>query len=457
MPTVFGAELTLAPRSPGFAGDSGLPASPRTGIPDPPGSHLVVLARDPVGYSRLACAITEGHLAGGEKGRPRHDLDRLAELAGGHFLVLTGCRKGAVPTALVEAGPVAAARELDRLVERFGRESLVVELFDHDDPARLGPQRCPCCPGGAERPRHRRHERCSPRPARGPPPRLGARFGPLGTPPRRARWLAARRRSGLFALGGRAGQALRPLSGSRRACRRARAVRALSTSTSSPPSFPIFPCRRPERDDLPAPARRRGSDPALRPSPARTRAGGMAPAGARVGDDRGVGLRRLLPRRLGHRRVLPALGDLLPGPGFGGELGCVLRARDHQCRCRRPRPFVRAVPVARARRAARHRRGHRERAARGGDPVRLRALRPRASGARGRRRELPGPLSRAGRRQGSRPLARPGRRLGAAHRSVGFTRRRPPLDRAAPKGPLDVVERRRRRRGRPARAENRDR
>jgi error-prone DNA polymerase len=134
VPTVFGAELTLAPRSPGFAGDSGLPASPRTGVPDPPGSHLVVLARDPVGYSRLACAITEGHLAGGEKGRPRHDLDRLAELAGGHFLVLTGCRKGAVPTALVEAGPVAAARELDRLIERFGRESLVVELFDHDDP-----------------------------------------------------------------------------------------------------------------------------------------------------------------------------------------------------------------------------------------------------------------------------------------------------------------------------------
>ena len=47
---------------------------------------------------------------------------------------MTGCRKGAVPAALVEAGPVAAARELDRLVERFGPESVVVELFDHDDP-----------------------------------------------------------------------------------------------------------------------------------------------------------------------------------------------------------------------------------------------------------------------------------------------------------------------------------
>jgi len=131
--TVFGAELTLAACHPGFAGTT-VPAPPRTGTPDPPGSHLVVIARDPEGYSRLARAISEGHLAGGEKGRPCHDIDRLAELAGGHFLVLTGCRKGAVPAALVEAGPVAAARELDQLVDRFDRESVVVELFDHDDP-----------------------------------------------------------------------------------------------------------------------------------------------------------------------------------------------------------------------------------------------------------------------------------------------------------------------------------
>ncbi len=140
VPTVFGAELTLARHSSGITGGhalengDGVPAAPRTGTPDPPGSHLIVLARDPEGYARLARAISEAHLAGGEKGRPRHDLDRLAELAGGHFLVLTGCRKGAVPAALVEAGPGAAARELNRLVERFGRENVVVELFDHDDP-----------------------------------------------------------------------------------------------------------------------------------------------------------------------------------------------------------------------------------------------------------------------------------------------------------------------------------
>jgi error-prone DNA polymerase len=134
VPTVFGAELSLAGRGPELVGTPVVPAPPRTGTPDPSGSHLVVLARDPEGYSRLARAISEGHLAGGEKGRPRYDIDLLAEIAGGHFLVLTGCRKGAVPAALVGAGPVAASRELDRLVGRFGPENVVVELFDHDDP-----------------------------------------------------------------------------------------------------------------------------------------------------------------------------------------------------------------------------------------------------------------------------------------------------------------------------------
>ena len=50
----------------------------RTGAPDPVGTHLVVLARDPEGYARLSRAITEAHLAGGEKGRPTCTLEDLA-------------------------------------------------------------------------------------------------------------------------------------------------------------------------------------------------------------------------------------------------------------------------------------------------------------------------------------------------------------------------------------------
>jgi error-prone DNA polymerase len=130
LPTVFGAELTFGagPRAGGGSGTGSLPQ------PDPPGAHLVVLARDEQGYRRLSRAIAEAHLAGGKKGTPKHDLTRLAELAGGHLVVLTGCRKGTVPAALVRDGPAAAERALAELVAHFGRPNVAVELFDHGDP-----------------------------------------------------------------------------------------------------------------------------------------------------------------------------------------------------------------------------------------------------------------------------------------------------------------------------------
>jgi len=120
--TVFGAELTL--------GD----AEPRGGRPDPPGAHLVVLARDPEGYRRLCGVLSEAKLSGGSKGRSRLELGQLADAHGGHWAVLTGCRKGMVPAALVEAGPAAARRALQALVSAFGREHVVVELADQGDP-----------------------------------------------------------------------------------------------------------------------------------------------------------------------------------------------------------------------------------------------------------------------------------------------------------------------------------
>jgi error-prone DNA polymerase len=121
IPTIFGAELTLkAPRIP-------------NGIADPEGGHLVVIARDPYGYARLCRAISLAQLRG-EKGRPVHDLAELSSLHGDRWLVLTGCRKGAVPKALVERGPAAARHELGRLTEAFGRHNVAVELWDHGDP-----------------------------------------------------------------------------------------------------------------------------------------------------------------------------------------------------------------------------------------------------------------------------------------------------------------------------------
>ncbi len=122
LPTIFGAELSL-----------GL-TKPQNGVPDPEGRHLLVLARDPQGYGSLCRAITAAQLAGQEKGKPVFSLSALAEAAAGHWLVLTGCRKGTVPAALVSGGPAAAARQLTDLVVAFGRDNVAVELWDHGDP-----------------------------------------------------------------------------------------------------------------------------------------------------------------------------------------------------------------------------------------------------------------------------------------------------------------------------------
>jgi error-prone DNA polymerase len=155
--TVFGAELSLDLATGG------------SGVPDPAGRHLLVLARDPEGYRRLCRVISTAQLRGGEKGRPRYDLAELAQAHDGHWVVLTGCRKGAVPAALAAAGPVsgnpvsgnpvsgnpvsgnpvsgnpvsgnpvsgnmaAAARELGALADLFGRQNIAVELTSHDQP-----------------------------------------------------------------------------------------------------------------------------------------------------------------------------------------------------------------------------------------------------------------------------------------------------------------------------------
>jgi error-prone DNA polymerase len=114
--TVFGAELSL-----------GLTA-PQNGIPDPEGEHLLVLAREPEGYRRLSRVISDAQLAGKEKGRPVYDLDVVAAAAGGHWVVLTGCRKAAVRRALEREGPDAAETQLRRLTKLFGADHVIVEL-----------------------------------------------------------------------------------------------------------------------------------------------------------------------------------------------------------------------------------------------------------------------------------------------------------------------------------------
>src|ERR1700712_5244920 len=105
LPTVFGAELNTGIELPRTRTERSVAA--RVGVPDPPGTHLLVLARNPTGYASLCRAISQANLRGGAKGRPVYDWDELAELSNNNWLVLTGCRKGSVRQAL-ESDPAGA-------------------------------------------------------------------------------------------------------------------------------------------------------------------------------------------------------------------------------------------------------------------------------------------------------------------------------------------------------------
>ncbi len=139
LPTVFGAEISLTATTRVARDESDTQHQVDTGMvvdshaPDPHAQHLLVLADGPAGYARLARSLSLGHLAG-EKGAPQFAFDDVADAVAGHAWVLTGCRKGAVPSALVNDGPRAAARELQRMVDAFGRDRVLVELWDHGNP-----------------------------------------------------------------------------------------------------------------------------------------------------------------------------------------------------------------------------------------------------------------------------------------------------------------------------------
>lgn len=119
---IYGAELTL--------GNS----SPRSGEIDPPGDHIVILAKGPKGYSSLSKVISLGHMANTEKGSFHLSYEDLASANRGDWAILTGCRKGLITRALFENGPRGAKRELSYLGDLFGKENVFVECWDHADP-----------------------------------------------------------------------------------------------------------------------------------------------------------------------------------------------------------------------------------------------------------------------------------------------------------------------------------
>ena len=196
MPTVFGTEITLTPGPrPRPAGDARPRKRPRTQVatgqvpdatpPIPHGDHLLLLADGPDGYARLARTLSLGHLAG-EKRAPQFTLGDVAAQHGRRRVGADRLPQGrSSPPRSSSDGPAAAGRELQRLIEAFGRDRVLVELWDHGDPLDSARNDALAELAARHARRHRRHDATPTtprRPSAAWPPR-SPRCGPAAASP----------------------------------------------------------------------------------------------------------------------------------------------------------------------------------------------------------------------------------------------------------------------------------
>ena len=115
---IVGAEVAMTAMPPEARGTSG---------------HLTLLAEDRRGYANLCRLLSAGHLAG-QKGRPKFTVETLAANAAG-LVCLSGCRQGAIASALLAGDEEKARRTAGQLRDLFGPDRFWIELQRHFLPA----------------------------------------------------------------------------------------------------------------------------------------------------------------------------------------------------------------------------------------------------------------------------------------------------------------------------------
>lgn len=119
---IIGCEVYVAPRS-------RLQKEPRR---DDYQHHLVLLAKDAVGYKNLMRIVSAGYLEGFYY-KPRVDWELLKENARG-LIALSACLAGQIPSLII-SNQLAEARETAlRYRDLFGAENFYLELQDHGLP-----------------------------------------------------------------------------------------------------------------------------------------------------------------------------------------------------------------------------------------------------------------------------------------------------------------------------------
>ncbi|HUT96373.1 MAG TPA: DNA polymerase III subunit alpha [Candidatus Paceibacterota bacterium] len=91
--------------------------------------HLILLAKDKIGYHNLIKLVTKAHLEGFYY-KPRIDKEILKEYHEG-LIALTACPQGEVPSALM-ADDIAKAKKLALEYSKlFGKDNFYLEIMDH--------------------------------------------------------------------------------------------------------------------------------------------------------------------------------------------------------------------------------------------------------------------------------------------------------------------------------------
>src|SRR5215212_8887976 len=92
-------------------------------------NHLVLLAKDEVGYKNLVKLVSDAHLKGYYY-KPRIDKEILAAHKEG-ILALSGCLASEIPQAILNDDLEAARRGIDWFKQTFGPENFYLELQNH--------------------------------------------------------------------------------------------------------------------------------------------------------------------------------------------------------------------------------------------------------------------------------------------------------------------------------------
>ena len=119
---ILGCEVYTAPRS----------RFEKEGRQDSEPGHLVLLAKDMIGYKNIMKIVSAGFTEGFYY-KPRVDMEILEKYSEG-IIALSACLAGDVARSFLQGNPEKAKEYAEKYTEIFGKENFYIELQDHNIP-----------------------------------------------------------------------------------------------------------------------------------------------------------------------------------------------------------------------------------------------------------------------------------------------------------------------------------